>query len=181
MGDKTNAFTTRYPTWVTAMLALAALFGLFISYHQYASTRRSSGATIDDAAQVQKWAREIVQARHRPRVASLEVEPPDRISRRVDVALSAAEIRPSSLLSVDPQAPSRVGRTAYQLRATQMVLQDLTLKQVILFSSALRDAENGMTVRDLSLTPRTNPLVQEEHWNVRLTLTQMIFSPISDL
>ncbi len=182
----------RDATVLTGLAVLLGCFALFFCYRYFASARRRAMATQADAAELQELSRDIVAAATKPRIASLEVEPAGRISQRVDAALSTAGIPPSKLLSIDPQVPSRLGRTAYRLRLTQIELQELTMKQITRFIAALRDPESGMVVRDFDLSPRTsdsanfesaaddgNP-ASGEFWDARLTLTQMIFSPISD-
>ncbi|QDT08817.1 hypothetical protein [Planctomycetes bacterium K23_9] len=170
----------RHPLTLFTVLLVAGTLAVAFFYQGYASAVRADQKAQTDLSRVEELAKNMAAAKARPRLAALEVEPPDRISRRVNEALEAAEISPESLLSIDPQPVSRIGRSDYQNRATQIVLQEVTLKQLVEFTRSLRDEADGMDTRDLSLTPRTSNSVNEEFWDVRLTLTQRIFSPISD-
>ncbi len=151
-----------------------------ISWSFYRNAHASANSAADMYSESLRLSRDLERFRNSPRIASLEVEPPDRIAGRVSAAAKQANLSPLSILSIDPQLPVRVNRTASQIRATQVVLQNTTLAQVAGFVGGLEDPSSGMIVRDLSMN--RSPVLGEndsELWNVRLTLTQMIFSPIS--
>ncbi len=165
--------------------AVVLLFGaislVVASISVYRSAKTAARISVDGYTECQRLIQDIDGFRRAPRVASLEVEPPDRIAARVTAAAADAELSPASILSVDPQIPARIGRTDYQLRATQIVLQNASLEQIASFVTGLEEVAEGLVVRDLSLNRSLSQGVNgAELWNVRLTLTQMIFSPISD-
>ena len=160
-------------------LFVAGIVLTIISWSFYRSAHASAASAAEVYEESLRVSSDLERFRIAPRIASLEVEPPDRIAARVSSAAKEANLSPFSILSVDPQLPVRMNRTAYQTRATQVVLQSVSLQQIAGFASGLEDAGSGMIVRDLSLDRST--VVGEndsELWNVRLTLTQMIFSPI---
>jgi len=159
----------------------AALVTLLSSWSVYLSAWRAAKASSDAFNECDQLAVQLEQFRTSPRIASLEVEQPDRIAARVTFAAAEAQLSPLAILSVDPQSPVRIGRTPYQIRATQIVLQNMSLGQVASFASGLEEAEAGTFVRDLVLS-RSKSASEDgnELWNVRMTLTQMIFSPISE-
>ncbi len=170
---------SRYRFSAVVILIGAMAMGI-ASVSFYRTAKVAAQNAIDGHAQCDQLVRDIEGFRRAPRIASLEVEPPDRIAARVTKAASDAQVSPASILSVDPQSPVRIGRTEYQQRATQIVLQNASLTQVAGFVTGLEEVSEGMIVRDLSL----NRSLSEgdngvELWNIRLTLTQMIFSPIS--
>jgi hypothetical protein len=161
-------------------LTLAGIALTTVSWSFYRSAHESADNASESYAEAVRISNELKQFRTAPRVASLEVEPPDRIAARVSSAAKEANLSPYSILSVDPQLPVRLNRTAYQIRATQVVLQNISLAQIAGFASGLEDASSGMIVRDLALNRSVTASENDsELWNVRLTLTQMIFSPIS--
>ncbi len=162
------------------VLTLGAFTLLIASASFYRSARTAAQYAADGYAECQRLVDDIAEFRTAPRIASLDVEPPDRIAARVTSAASDSQLSPISIVSVDPQTPVRLGRTDYQIRATQIALQNASLKHIASFVNGLEDASSGMVVRDLSLS-RSNSQGEDgsELWNVRLTLTQMIFSPIS--
>jgi hypothetical protein len=170
-----NSLRNRLP--ILAIL-VTLLVAMVVSWSFCQSARMSSLVASQGLQECDRLVNELERFRNAPRMASLEVERPDRIAARVTAAASDANLSPLAILSIDPQTPVRIGRTAYQTRATQIVLQDATLAQVAVFAGGLEEPSAGMVVRDLSLS-RSRSVVEDERelWNVRLTLTQMIFSP----
>ena len=163
------------------VLFLGAISLIVASLSLYRSAKVAAQNAIDGYTECNRLVKDIEGFRSAPRIASLEVEPPDRIAARVTSAVADGKLSTSSILSVDPQTPVRIGRTEYQIRATQIVLQNASLEQVAAFVTGLEEASEGMIVRDLLLN--RSPSQGEnglELWNVRLTLTQMIFFPISE-
>lgn len=162
------------------VMLIGALALIFSSVSLFRSSKGAAQNAADAHAECQRLVEDIERFRHAPRIASLEVEPPDRIAARVTSAEADSELSPSSIVSVDPQSPVRIGRTEYELRATQIVLQNASLRQIAGFVNGLEEPSSGMIVRDLSINrSRMQAVDGSELWNVRLTLTQMIFSPIS--
>jgi len=173
-----NGIVHRY-RWV--VLSFAAVVAIVWTWRVYETEKDAAQDAYQSLAQCEQVAADLNRLRGAPRVASLEVEPPDRIAARVTSAALKASLPSFAITSVDPQAASRIGRTAYLSRATQLVLTDVTLVQIAQFATALQDESEGMVVRDLSLSSRENRGDDEvERWDTRLTLTQMIYSPISD-
>ncbi len=161
-------------------LTTLALAMIIASVSYYRTAKNAATHAIDAHAQCLKLVRDIEGFRSAPRIASLEFEPPDRIAARVTKAAGDSQVSPASIVSVDPQAAVRIGRTEYQQRATQIALQNASLEKIAGFVTGLEELSEGMAVRDLSLNRSPSEGDNgEELWNVRLTLTQMIFSPIS--
>ena len=172
-----NSFRQRFSVVVFLIGAIALLL---FSFSFYRSSKAAAQIAVKGFLECQRLVEEIEGFRSAPRIASLEVEPPDRIAARVTSAAADSNLAPNSIVSVDPQTAIRVGRTDYQIRATQIALQNASLKQVADFAMGLEEPSSGMVVRDVSLN-RSISQGEEgvELWNVRLTLTQMIFFPIS--
>ena len=169
----------RYRIRLIVML-IGALALIFFSVSLFRSEKAAAQNAANSHAECQRFVEDIKRLRNSPRIASLDVEPPDRIAARVTSAAADSELSPASIVSVDPQSPVRVGRTEYQLRATQIVIQNASLRQIAGFVNGLEEPSSGMIVRDLSINrSRVQGVDGIELWNARLTLTQMIFSPIS--
>ncbi len=165
------------------LTGLLALMGLLLAvfagfgFQSMQAARRQLDQSFEDLQEARSLVADIQRLRQQPRVASLEVEPPSQIAVRVSAALQAAEIPTASLIRVDPQPAVRQGRSPYQLRATQIELQEVSLEQVIRFAHHLGDERQGMTVRDLFLSEPRTESASGEVWDAEVTLTQMIFSP----
>lgn len=166
--------SSRVLTLLTGLsLAVSAGYG----FSAMRAAARQVNEAEADLAGCRRMIAEIERMREQPRIASLEVEPPSRIAEQVSAAVDAGGLPPESLIRVEPQAPVRVGRSQYQVRATTVELEDATLEQIVRLAHHLSDAQEGLTVRDLVLSePRTSDPSQER-WRAEVTLTQMIFSP----
>ncbi|MEM6979624.1 MAG: hypothetical protein AAF539_08125 [Planctomycetota bacterium] len=176
------------PAWLTITVLIVAVFLVLVfSAGRWSRASRASQNALQDLRDVRQLTDEIKRIGDQPRIASLDIEPPDRITRRVQAAAAEADIADDSILRVDPQSVIRIGQTRYQIRPTLIVIDDVSLSEITHFAKALADEKNGMTVRDLTITSRA-PVrgrtqavnAAGERWDARLTLTQMIYSPISD-
>lgn len=179
---------TQRPETLVLLMIVLLIVAVFWSWGRYRRTGEAAGVATGEAVAVKRMCDEMSALQNRPRVASLEVDSPDQIADRVRQAIVEAEIESRRLVSIDPQLPSRLPRSDYQIRATSIVLNGLTLPQTAAFMKAMTDSSQGMVFRDINLEAAgvgmsgnfTGDLSAEEAWNVRLILTQMIFSPISE-
>ena len=83
------------------------------------------------------------------------------------------------LVSLDPQPIVRQERTDFATRATLLNVRNASLAKLSRFVVGLQDRESGLLVTHIALT-RSEVVDVDELWNARLTLTQKLFSPISD-
>jgi hypothetical protein len=175
--------------WNRQAMLVASLLGLSLSVlgfslSHWLTAHRELNAAADDLELCQRLTLDIHALRNQPRIASLEVESPQQTIERVTSAQIQSQLASDSLASVAPALPTRFGTTAYQTRNTELVLQRVSLAQLHQFAAAMNDNDQGLVVRELSMTPEqtggsdaSNSL---EWWNVRLVLTQLIYSPTSN-
>jgi hypothetical protein len=164
--------------FVPLVIGTALIIACLASASYYRSSYMAAKTAHEGLAEMERLLEEIDRIRRAPRIASLEVESPDRIAAKVSFAANNAELPALCIQSVEPQLPVRLDQSDYQLRATAIVLQNASLAQIAKFAIGLEDRDSGSVVRDLTLRRSTITSAQE-HWDARLTLTQMIFSPIS--
>jgi hypothetical protein len=163
-----------------AVMLCAMLLSIFLAWNFFSSARNEAAAAMEGLDDSIELVEKLKLAQNKPRMASLEVEPPDRIASRVTIAAEIASIPSAAIQSIDPQSPVRLGQSAYEVRSIAIVLQNVTLLQTAQFAQSLQDMESGMVVSDLQLNRSLNVGEDNvEYWNTRMTLTQMIFSPIS--
>lgn len=186
---------TRLPNWLLGCLIVAGLFTTLWLWNRYSNARDAASKSHRDVRQVSQWQQDIQRARNRPRIASASRETPDTVSRQVTEALTQAGVDSRKLLAIDPQPAVRIPRSDYQESLTLIRLRNLTLEEILDLCGRLASSQNGLTVRDLSLTPGQIGAVQAtsaaaparsasvgdnpERWDIRMTLTQLVFSPIS--
>ena len=133
-----------------------------------------------DLAELKQKLAEIEQVSAAPRVAALEVEPADAILNRILRALRVAGLKPDVLANHTPSQPQRMGQSDFTLRRVEIKLKPASVPQIVAFCEALRDEATGSVIRDLQLfdPQRSGP---RETWNSQMTLTQVVYSPKSDV
>jgi hypothetical protein len=165
-------------------LLCLSMIVLGFSLSHWVTINREWISAADDLELCQRLTRDIHGLQNQPRIASLEVESPQQTIERVTAAQVQSQLASDSLASVSPALPTRFGTTAYQTRNTELILQHVTLAQLHQFAAAMNDNDQGLVVRELSMTPapteRADASNSVERWNVRLVLTQLIYSPTSN-
>ncbi len=130
--------------------------------------------------QCEQLASQIQSLQRQPGLAALGVDSPRSITARAEEASSRANIKPTSLVRIEPQSAVRLRDTDYRLRPTRFELRQVTLQQVLAFADAMRDEAMGTTVRDLRLTATDESMGTQRvsaPWTAELVLTQLIFAP----
>jgi len=177
-----DAFSIRQILLYSTLTALSLIVLLWAASSLIAASHalQSSRSEIEECRNI---ADDIRRLRSQPRIASQQIESPQRMLQRISASIGVASIPPQALLSVSPTEPIRIGSTHYRQRATQLILDGVTLRMLAEFSSSLEKGGNGLYLRDLILTRSdsdgVNASKDEETWDARLTLTQLIYSPTS--
>jgi type II secretory pathway pseudopilin PulG len=154
-----------------ALLAAAAAWNT----HWMLAQRDGAQQASDDLAACRELTAAILSQRDRPAVASAEAMGVQELGKRIEAAFGKAQIAPSSLGGVDPQAAHRVGDSPYLRKPTALSLRGVSPRQVATFLYCLTD-ESGLSVRDLRLsTPHGGGAGGV--WDAEATLTYLIYSP----
>lgn len=160
-------------------LALTTLAGLIFAnvwaFQDYIEKKSEFQAAADRFAESQEKIEEIRRLENQPRKASQKKETPAEIIQRASKASEAAGIVGQNVWSDELKAEN----SRYSSRTSHVTFEALTLPQIINFCQSIEDAEAGLTVREIDLTPSLRPNAGQELWSVNLTLTQLIFSPKS--
>ncbi len=173
----------RILVWAT-MLLLGIAFGV-TGWNEYRSAAASLTAKKAELLESERIVQQIKSSATKPRLASLNLESLQQISHRVAEAANRASVPTNRLASITPYPPVRILDSAYQQRATELNLKAVTLPTLAAFASNLQDDASGLVIRDVNLSPMlANSSIETGHdglerWDVRLTLTQMIYSPTS--
>lgn len=167
---------TRRLTWelTLAVVGLAAL--AIWSGARLRSARQAALAAAEDVAACQQIAARIAVLRDRPAVAGVQERASAETATRVERAAAAAHITASrSLVSISPEPPRRLGETAYKEAPTQVLLRDVTLRQLVTFLSAVCGEGSGLRPKLLRLSaPRAEAV---DTWSAEVTLCDLIYSP----
>lgn len=153
---------------------------LLLTVYSYGQMRSSADAVRradEELKTCRRLISEINDLQQRPGFAAVEQESPAAMANRVERAARESQLPAAAVVRVAPHPISRLANTDYQISATSLELQNVTLKQVAAFSQNLIDEDHGLTLRDLRLYAGSDPGVERETWSADLTLTQLIFSP----
>jgi hypothetical protein len=138
-------------------------------------------AELPDARTCRDLASEMTALRELPQFAVLEAESVETIFGHIQRAVESALLPPKSLVRVQPSAPSYLGDSSYRIRPIRLELEEVTMRQLITFAHHLVDENRGLTVRDLEFwhAGTDSSSAPGERWSAELTLTQLIFSPMT--
>ena len=161
-----------------AMSAVTAWWSVDVAIERGETLRQ----THRDWSEMRTKLHHIGRMKRRPATVTAVVMPPDAMGRLVGDAMRRAGIVESSMRSTTPLAAARIGRSDYQAIRTVVVLESITLQQLLSFCDAMEG--NDLTVSGLRMTPpgreASSDADDPERWNVELTLTRVRYSPIAD-
>ena len=167
-------FDRRFFTGVVLVkLVLMAL--AFWSYGRLSDRRAAAIGAGNDAVACVRLAAGIEALSRQPTQAdSKELQVRD-LTRRIEQSASQAGIEMENLIRIWPQPATRISDTPYKKKSTQVLLRQVSLRQVIRFHHALETDSPGLGVTGLRLTaPRrenTNGL-----WSAESTLTHVVYA-----
>ena len=158
------------------MLAMGSALA-FVSWQSANASARRLGEAKEELSEATRLTADIRRLKNAPRIASLEIESPDEISNRVTASLRSLKSPTATLQRLDPQQPVRIPKTEYQIRETEVELDNIQLTELARFSADLIRSGQGLEVRDIVLSEPETANKSRETWLARLTLTQIIYSP----
>lgn len=154
-----------------AMLVIAAAW----SIHWMLGQREVATLAADDLAACQSLAREIRQLRQKPSIAAASEIGGQELGARIEEASRLAQLSPTVLEGVFPQASRRLGDSPYLHKPTALALRGVSTMQLVTFLYHLTD-HGGLSVHDLRLrTPRGDST--GKLWDAEATVTCLVYSP----
>lgn len=164
-----------------ALLVLAAAIPLSVAYEEQQTAALRAAESRAQFEVCQRHAADIERFRRQPKFAATAVLTDHELSALVARARAAAGIAETAIDLIDPQPLNVIGRSPYSRRPVAIDLRALNLRQVATLVDGLSDVEHGLWVSQLRLSPvRQQAAVADvELWNIKLVLTQLVFSPTS--
>ena len=173
------------PLVVWSTLAAISLLTAGVAFIDLQAAKRNYLASYEDLKHGRILAAEIKNLRSNRQLAKLNLDSPQVLIDEIAGSLEAAGIDASRLLSVSPDTPNRVGKTEYQRRQTQVLLEGISLRELVAFTSTVESESDATYLEEITVLPaevaygRTSGS-NAELWDFRLILTQLIYSPKSD-
>lgn len=153
------------------LLAMAAVW----STNTMIAESESARSAAEDIASCKVLAATIESLREKPAIASVSAMGVQELGERIEAASRQAQLPPSSLEGVFPQASRRVGDSAYLSKPTSLSLRGVTLEQLVTLLFHLTDG-SGLSARDLRLrTPHGG--APSNIWDADVTLSYLVYSP----
>jgi len=166
------------------VLLLSALVGLMAltaggTYRHMATQRESAVTAETDLAECKDLRDRIQRFRQGPAMAAEHEKLDAETSSTIETAAQSAGIPAGNLVSISPEPPVRVGETAYKERPTGVLLNKVTLSQVVALLHGLMRAEPGLNVKSIRLSAGREDDAGDR-WTAELTLTYLIYDPPKD-
>jgi len=171
---------------ILAVCLAAALIAAALQAYGFMADRRE--AAIKARADMERCGRiaAIIEAlRARPAVACEAERLAAETTGLTERAARSAGIAPGSLVRITPAPPRRVGESVYKEKPTQVLLKNVTLRQLVTMVHALGEADAGLQANSIRLTspgrdddglPLTRG-VKGGLWTAEVVLTYLIYDP----
>jgi hypothetical protein len=99
------------------------------------------------------------------------------ITGLIEQAAQAAGVGPGSLRRITPEAPQRLGDSAYKEKPTLLALDDVTLEQLVRLVHHLVSSQQGLCPKSIRLSaPRK--AAADSAWSAEIVLTYLIYDPV---
>ena len=162
-----------------AAIVIGILFAaLPITYGQWQSSKQSAVAAASNLERCEQLAAAIKQLRSKPSLANSAQEPISDLAPQLELAASSAKIAAQRLLRIDPESPRRVGDTPFLQVSTHVDIRGATLRELLTMLHSLLSSNPTLRVTFIRLSVPREEII-DERWNVELTLTYFVYSPIA--
>jgi hypothetical protein len=99
------------------------------------------------------------------------------LQRRGEEALQSIGLPANHLVQVAPDLPRTVGQTAYKEVPTNLILRDMTLRQVVGFLLAITGDGSPLQTRALRFSGAHDAGGGDVQWTAELTLAYLVYQP----
>jgi hypothetical protein len=162
-------------------ILFAVLLGLLIlttawAYGRMNDQRQAARRAQEDRSECERCAADIAKMAHRPDVASEREKQHTETLRRIEAAAQLAGVTAGNLVRITPEPARRLEDTVYKEKPTQVLLRNVSLKQVVTFAHSLTGGAQALNPKSLRLTsPR--PEDTSDRWTAELVLTYLVYDP----
>jgi hypothetical protein len=167
---------------VVILLASALVFSLMRTL----DLRQQYCDGLEDLASRRLRVPQITLLRLKPDRAARESRSQVALAKTIEESATRSGLKPTQVVSIEPQSPRRVADTPYEEYATLVRIEAVTLGELAKLAEAIREessADHPLQVSALRVAVpfQTGKSTDEsvEAWNVELTLTYLVYSPKS--
>lgn len=157
-----------------AVAVTAAIFAV-AGYLLMIQKEISAHSSYSDYKRCVAMASDIQRLGQKPALASDREKVPSETTGVIERAAKGAGIPPERLVRIVPEPSQRLGDSAYKEKPTQVLLNNLTLQQIVSFLSNVAAAE-GLNHKFIRISaPQADG--SDNSWNVEATVTYLIYDP----
>jgi len=130
---------------------------------------------VEETERMSADASRIEQLRTAPRLASDRERPNDELLAQVRDALTTSGIGLEHWIGNDPTPSARIPKTPYKRMSVRVRMEDLSMRQLVLFAYHLTSADPTISISSLHLSGPSGR--SDDLWNADVTLSYLLFSP----
>jgi len=153
---------------------LAVLAGW--AYGRYTVAKADAVRACADLAVCRSIASRIQGSRNKPNLAEAQELQLAVLARQVELAAKAALIAPDRVARIWPEPARRVEDTVYKEKPTQILLKDVSMRQIVVFLHTLTTSTSGLWAKSLRLSASRGPEIQDS-WSAEVVVTYLIYAP----
>lgn len=164
----------RRKAFLLSILAVCLLGVCYYFYDNMISCREAALAGTNDSMLCREMAASIEQYMHRPALASEHELLATQTNSLIEKAAVDAGISKRSLIRITPEPARRFDDSSYKDKPSQILLREVTLKQMVPFVHNLLSA--GLNARAIRLvSPKSEDTGQL--WTAEITMSYLVYDP----
>jgi len=156
------------------ILAVCLAAVCYYSYDGMVSCKEAALASANDLTLCREMIKSIEQYRHRPALASEHELLATQTNGLIEKAAMDAGISQKSLVRITPEPARRIEDSPYKEKPSQILLRDVTLKQMVPFVHNLLTA--GLNARAIRLVS-PKPEDTGQLWTMEITMSYLVYDP----
>ena len=166
---------TRRVQILALLVGVALVAAVIMSYQFMLDQQEAAVAANTNLAEGLSMIDQITEVSRRPAMAVSREKLSTETTTLIEAAAKSAGIREVKRITSDG-APRRIGDTVYKEKPTQVLLQQVTLKQIVDLALAVTGNDVGLNVESirLSVPPEGG---NAGLWNAEIVLTYLIYAP----
>ena len=143
---------------------------------QRSAARAQAERASRDLQACRKLARKIERLRHRPNQAGARELEFSVLNARVEGAARMAAVARDRIAGIQPKPARRVGNTVYNHKPTEILLDAVSMKQLVVFLHTLISGSPGLHVSSLRLSASRGQESQDS-WAAEVVVSYLIYAP----
>ena len=157
-------------------LVLCLTVAVFWSYGRLRHSYAAATMAATDLTACRRMVQRMRNLDTRPTLAHSQQIHLNELTRHIEQSTKKAQIAPDSLVRIWPDPAVWVGDSPYQMKSTQVLFRQVTLRQIFTFLHHVAAQDGGPQATRIRLfTPRG--IKSGNRWTAETTLIYLIYAP----